>query len=49
MNLFVGREIQAINELKYLSNSKYQVIHNQNSAPIIGLIQDSIMEHIKCH
>ena len=42
MNLFVGREIQAINELKYLSNSKYQVIHSEYSAPIIGLIQDSI-------
>ena len=42
MNLFVGREIQAINELKYLSNSKFQVIHSQKSSPIIGLIQDGI-------
>lgn len=42
MNLFVGRQIQAINELKYLANSKYQVIHSQKSAPIIGLIQDGI-------
>ena len=42
MNLHLGQNIQARNELEYIANVKYQIIGAKDSNPIIGCVQDSV-------
>ena len=42
MNFFLPQSVQAANELKYIANSKLQILNATDSSPIIGCIQDPI-------